>query len=111
MAGLVVLDLDAGPPSPVVGAQTKLADVVKGITFDASYPTGGEPLTAASLGLASVLMAMVQPAAGYAFVYDITNSKVLAYRGAGTGAVLAEETAATDLSAVGTRIWARGVPL
>lgn len=111
MAGLVVVDLDAGPPSKVIGAKTAFADVVKGITFDSSYPTGGESLTAAMLGLASVLFAVVTPSGGYAFEYDYTNSKVIAYRGGAASVVLAEETAATDLSAVGTRVWARGVPL
>lgn len=110
MAGLVVVDTDGGPPSPVRGAKTAFADVVKTVTFDASYPTGGEVLTPASLGLASVLFAIANPSGGYAFEYDIINGKLIAYRGGAASAVLAEETAAVDLSAVSTRIWARGVP-
>lgn len=108
--GLTVVDTDAAPPSPVVGARTRLADVVKTVTFDSSYPTGGEPLAPASLGLASVLFAVCNPAGGYIFEYDIANSKLKAYRGGAANVVLAEETAATDLSAVSTRIFARGVP-
>lgn len=58
------------------------------IAFDSSYPTGGESLTAADLGLRTVdLMLFQQSAIGLTYSYDYTNSKVLAYaQGALVGA-------------------------
>lgn len=56
------------------------------IAFDSSYPTGGESLTAANLGLGTIEYIRIDPKAGYVFEYDYTNKKVLAYR---SGAVAA----------------------
>jgi hypothetical protein len=84
--------------------QTKL--VVKKVTFDSSYPTGGEPLTASDLGLSTVLAAWPGPSAGYVFEYDITNAKLKAYRqkdpaaAGGADIALPEVGNTTDLSAV-----------
>lgn len=52
------------------------------IGFDDSYPTGGEPLTARSLGMSAVDFALFEPSAGYTFEYDHTNEKIKAYRSA-----------------------------
>lgn len=49
------------------------------IAFDASYPTGGESLTAADLGLRVIDFISIQPQSGFVFEYDYTNNKVLAY--------------------------------
>lgn len=49
------------------------------IAFDSSYPTGGEAFTAANLGLRTIDLMLVSPRSGFAFDYDYTNSKVLAY--------------------------------
>ena len=50
------------------------------IAFDSSYPTGGESLTAADLGLRTVdLMLFQQSDIGFTFSYDYTNSKVKVY--------------------------------
>jgi hypothetical protein len=46
--------------------------------FDSSYPTGGEPLTPADLGLSSILFLHATPASGYSFEYDFTNQKLIA---------------------------------
>ena len=49
------------------------------IAFDSSYPTGGESLTAANLGLGVLDKVEIESKSGYTFSYDYTNSKVLAY--------------------------------
>jgi len=48
------------------------------LAFDTSYPTGGESLTAADLGLSSLDFILVEPASGCLFEYDHTNSKLIA---------------------------------
>ena len=49
------------------------------ITFDSSYPTGGEALLPTAVGLSSkVEFISVSPADGYVFEYDYANSKVKA---------------------------------
>lgn len=54
------------------------AHLVK-LTFDASYPTGGEPLTPALLDLKKVHHVFVEAApGGYAVEYDPTNKKLKA---------------------------------
>lgn len=49
------------------------------IDFDSSYPTGGESLTAANLGLRTIDLLLVQPQTGLVFEYDYTNAALLAY--------------------------------
>src|SRR5687768_13625282 len=56
---------------------------VHDVDFDDSYPTGGEALTAASLGLHEVYAVLPESKAGYVFRYDRANAKLLAYRGPG----------------------------
>lgn len=46
------------------------------ITFDNSYPTGGEPVTAAQLGVRSIDMVMLSNGGGYLAEYDYTNNKI-----------------------------------
>lgn len=46
------------------------------IAFDSSYPTGGEALTAATLGLSTVLYFQAQAKGGFVFEYDYSNSKL-----------------------------------
>lgn len=72
------------------------------LTFDNSYPTGGEALTAANLGLEEVLAVVFPCSAGYSFAYDKANAKVIAYWVDTTvdGAALAQVANTTDLSAV-----------
>lgn len=48
------------------------------VDFDSSYPTGGESLTAADLGLRSIELVLASPKSGYVFEYDYANSKILA---------------------------------
>jgi hypothetical protein len=50
------------------------------ITFDSSYPTSGEALTAANLGFStSVETFVASPAGGLIFEYDFANSKLKAH--------------------------------
>lgn len=55
------------------------------ITFDSSYPTGGESLTAADLGFtaaepyAQIIKLVAGHKGGYTFDYDYTNHKLIAY--------------------------------
>ena len=87
----------------VVGAQkVKYATV----TFDSSYPTGGEPLTPSDFDLVSIDWIQTQDGVGYALYYDRTNSKLLAYYGnfdAADGPLI-QVPNATDLSAVAVKV-------
>lgn len=47
--------------------------------FDSSYPTGGEALTAATLGMSAIRFIIFEPRLGFVLTYDHTNSKVLVY--------------------------------
>lgn len=70
------------------------------ITFDSSYPTGGEALAPSAFGLNSISLLLAETAAGYMFHYDYTNSKLKAYypRAAVTGTLAA--TVATGATPV-----------
>lgn len=48
------------------------------VTFDSSYATGGEALTAANFGLDEIYTVIAAPNGGYVFEYDNTNSKLKA---------------------------------
>jgi len=67
------------------------------ITFDTSYPTGGEVLGLASYGLtpANVSRVAFEPDSTYIFTYDRANDKVLVYSALGT-----EVVDTTDISTV-----------
>lgn len=72
------------------------------VAFDSSYPTGGESLTPAQLGLTSVDVVLSDHKAGYNFVYDKANQKLLAYNGT------TQVANTTDLSAITARVVAKG---
>lgn len=82
------------------------------VTFDSSYPTGGEPLTAANLGFSDLATNLVVTAhsGGYTFKYDGANEKLLAYWVDTTvdGSVMLEVVAATNLSTVVVIVYAWG---
>lgn len=107
---VTVADITGAPPSPVIGATRGKVDVIKEITFDSSYPTGGEPITPAMLGLSTIDILRANPAGGYVLSWDDANAKLLAYRGGADNAVLAQESDTTNLSTLVTRVWARGTP-
>lgn len=83
------------------------------VAFDALYPTGGEVLGLAAAGVrdaanATVFVAQVGPVnAGYAFVYDAANDKLVAFwsdNNAAADSALIEVADTTDLSAVTVRL-------
>lgn len=86
-------------------------------TFDSSYPTGGESLTAADLALLRLDTVVLTPAVNATPVaavlrYDAANSKVLAYQADGGEAGLAslkQVADTTDLSAYSFQIVGIGV--
>ena len=93
------------------GAKQRIS--VSNITMDASYPTGGEAITANQLGLSRITS--VIPAAsttGYVPAWDQANSKLEVFYGdysATVDGVLSEVAATTDLSAVTFTVIAFGV--
>lgn len=75
------------------------------LTFDSSYPTGGEAVTIASLGLTTLEAIIVNASGGYNAVWDrsVTAPKILVYVGdndAGADGPGAQVANTTDLSAV-----------
>lgn len=85
------------------------------VTWDSSYATGGESLTAGDVGLSRIDFVMAEPAAAAAGTaahvvkYDYTNSKLQAFEtGAAVDSPLKEATAAADLSATPCRIMVVG---
>jgi len=57
------------------------------ITFDSSYPTGGESLSKSDLGFSSSVETFVaSPNGGLVFEYDFTNSKLEAFYPSGGSA-------------------------
>ncbi len=53
--------------------------VVANVTFDSSYPTGGEALAPSALSMQNFDLVQAGQASGYAFEYDYTNQKLKAY--------------------------------
>lgn len=85
-----------------VGRYTKY--VTGTITFDSSYPTGGEAIAATDVKLSSKIE-FLEPssAGGYLFEYDATNKKIKAYlptSDATAPAVAKQVASTTDLSTV-----------
>lgn len=62
------------------------ACVLADITFDASYPTGGEALTPAQLQLDAVDAVFAENADGFVVEYDRSAEKVKVFRGANVSA-------------------------
>lgn len=82
------------------------------VTFDSSYPTGGEPLTAADLGFSdhATNLNVLGFAGGYTLNYDAANAKLMAFWVDTTvdGAAMAEVANTTNLSAVTALVLAFG---
>ena len=98
-----------GNDSDVVGVPGNNKYVIKTCTFDSSYATGGEALTATTLGLESlhILLLSIENS-GYVAQYDYTNSKIALYEAGADGAILDEVGNTTDVSAVVVRVLAFG---
>jgi hypothetical protein len=95
---------------PLAGDETANGKfVVVDLTFDSSYPTGGEAFDVAQLGLSEVWFAVIDATApsatSYQFRYDKVNGKIQAYwvDTSVDGAALAEVADTTDLSTVTVR--------
>jgi len=72
------------------------------ISFDSSYPTGGESLDLTDR-LQTVLAVFIENKSGYIFEYDYTNKKVKAYYGnydQTSDGALTEVANTTDLSSI-----------
>lgn len=86
--------------------------VLADVTFDNSYPTGGEPLAKKDLFFdVEVDHVDASPAGGFTFHWDDANAKLLAYQGDNTNAAAAPSVQvanATDLHTVTTRVFAIG---
>ena len=68
------------------------------LQFSDSYPAGGEVLDLTLIFPRGISLVLIEPRAGYQFVYDYTNKKVIAYwTPSGHTGVFAEITATTDL--------------
>ena len=78
------------------------------ITFDDSYPAGGEAFSASNIGLAVIDRLAIDPQDGFVFEWDATNNKVIVRESGTASAALDEQDAATDLSAVSTTFTATG---
>lgn len=82
------------------------------VTLDSSYPTGGEAITAAQLGLSRVDAVMCSTNTGHVAQYDKTNAKIKMYYAdydAVADGALIQVPNTTDLSAVTVLCLAFGV--
>ena len=77
------------------------------ITFDSSYPTGGEALDLTTY-VSNVESVGIEVSGGYVFQYDRTNKKVLAYEAGADGAALDEVANTTNLSSTVTYVTVTG---
>lgn len=93
------------------GVMGSLKYSVLDVTFDASYPTGGESLTHAQLGVEPVLVNAVHTAGGRELRYDYSNQTLMAFEeeAVAAGGPLVQTAAATDLSTVEARVFALGL--
>lgn len=72
--------------------------VVADVTFDSSYPTGGEAIAASDFGLSSIDTVLPYPHASRICTYDDTNKKLLLHTALGT-----EASNASDQSTIAVR--------
>lgn len=91
--------------------QTVIADV----TFDSTYPVGGEPYTAAMFGLPSVDLLECEIALGSATTAYVaranhSTSKIQLFNSNGAAPAALLETATTDQSATVVRVKASYLP-
>lgn len=79
------------------------------VTFDTSYPTGGEPIVPSDLGLGEFKgLSINQGEDGYVVHWDRANDTLIVYESAGANAPLTEVANLTDLSAVVVEVIATG---
>ena len=98
-----------GSSSDVTGVPGNIKYVIKDITFDDSYPTGGESYTATQMGLEELYIVLIsQKSDGYVVQYDYTNEKFEIYEAGADGAALDELGNTADASGIAIRIIAYG---
>ena len=98
-----------GNASDMTGVPGNNKYVIKTCTFDSSYATGGEALTATTLGLEQIhIIVLSMENSGYVPQYDYTNSKIALYEAGADAAILDEVANTTDVSAVKVRVLAFG---
>jgi hypothetical protein len=93
MAGLVIgaeHNFDLSKPSPQMNVMGH-KEVLVPLAFDSSYPSGGESLAASDVGLSEIYDVVIQPVAGFNFLWDSANSKIMVYRGAPGPSVLLQD--------------------
>lgn len=87
--------------------------VVTKATFDSSYPTGGEALAAADIGLQEINAIFAELGdTGYVIRHDKTNGKLMAYYGDNNNASdgpLIEVPNATNLSTLDVHLLVIGI--
>lgn len=76
------------------------------VSLDASYPTGGYVLSAASLGMKTLRAIVPSEPAGYSVGWDMANGKLVLYTAGGT-----QVANATNLSTVKIRLFVIGEPV
>jgi hypothetical protein len=105
MAGLTVTyDQGEGVYSLQALKNRNFGIITGTITFDDSYPTGGESLDL-STKMADLNVVFIEPTGGYVFTYDHSNKKVMAYYAdydaAGDGAMIEYANAGNALDNLG----------
>jgi hypothetical protein len=86
-------------PSGVIG---DLKYKVIELTFDSSYATGGESLTASDIGLDQIVLAQIESTDGMSFAYDYTNNKVKAF---GTAPIPVQMTDLDGAASTGVAVY------
>lgn len=89
--------------------------IVADVTFDATYPAGGEPYTAAMFGLDKIDFMQCEPALGsattaYVCRADHANSKLQLFNSNGAAPAALLETATANQSATVVRVIATELP-
>ena len=99
-----------GNAMDVVGVPGNNKYVIKRIQFDSSYATGGEALTATTLGFENLhIMLCSSEDNGYIAHYDYSGEKLALYEAGADAAALDEVANTTNVSAVYVRILAFGM--
>ena len=98
-----------GNASDMAGVPGNNKYVIKRIQFDSSYASGGEALTATTLGLESLHIIICESEdSGYVAQYDYSGETLAIYEAGADAAALDEVGSTTDLSALYVRIIAFG---
>jgi hypothetical protein len=103
-----IANTDSRAIDDVYGRLTKVK--YKTFTFDSSYPTGGESLTPAEVGLSEILFVDIEPdaagATGYVVQYNYTTKKLLVFveEAVAAGGALLEVANATNLATLVVRL-------